>query len=184
MLMLLTNSCSNIKTNYSMKPSEQYGKSITISVDDNKISTILPKYKKELSAISIFKNDDTLILPIYSYLCERGSLKENPQAFDDITGDGQPDLVCIERQTAISNHGAKPVVVRIFTFNGINIEEYPPTFMKMGEALHFDDFNKDGVLELVNTDNERDFKYSTDGMPESPYVYIFDTIKHQYKNDN
>lgn len=100
-------------------------------------------------------------------------MESQPELFDDITGDGNPNIVVLERPESIGNQ-AQTKAIRFFSFNGGEVEEFRPYIAKLGEVIYFDDFNGDGVLELVLTDSERHFLYSQGGMPISKYVLIFD----------
>ena len=136
---------------------------------------------KEFQFIIIFQLFDhhiIIFIPLVSVQLFKQALNL-PE--DDITGDGKPDLVCIERQSGLVNHGPWPVAIRIFTIGGTEVIEHKPLIIRIGEALHFDDFNKDGILEFVNTDNERNFKYRKDGLPDSEYVYSWGTQSKHYK---
>jgi len=178
-LLCFASSCRRAKS-YSLRESQKYGEYVAIFANNELIAKIKPKYKKEVADISIFKEDATYVEPIYSVLVDRGDIPQ-PKAFDDITGDGKSNIICTEQQTGFVNHGPYPNAVRIFTIDGNQIIEHKPIITTIGEAIHFDDFNKDGILELVNTDNEREFKYLANGLPDSPLVWYWDKQERQYK---
>ena len=143
----------------------EWGDKLLIVHNGKTIHEITPQYSEELY--------DSIVDVGYSSLAWRGSLAKQPQAFDDITGDGKPNIFCIERSRRGGNHPPWNVAIRIFSISGDKIEEFT-ILDSIGEGLHFDDFNNDGIFELVNTDHERYFLYSREGMPISQYVWIFD----------
>lgn len=164
---------------------QEYGKSITVYCNMKKILVIKPKYKNELAKISIFKDDDALVVPIYSlYLCGRGSLTEQPKPFEDINGDGKPDLVCVDRQEGFQNHGSRVLAIRIFSFDKDRVIDSNPIFIKAGEILHFDDFNKDGILELVNTEDTATPKRDAKNIPISSDILVWNKKRRKYVPNN
>ena len=113
--------------------------------------------------------------PIYDELADR-SLHKEIKPFDDITGDGISNLVIIEYP---SPGQISSFVVRVLSLNKGLITEYK-AFEGGGEVYYFADFDKDGVLEFVNTDGERKFVYNKDGMPLSDNVWVFDPKQKEY----
>ena len=151
----------------------EWGDGLLITHNGKVIFEIVPKYQKEIG------NNSKVDLA-YDSLANRGDIEKQPKAFDDITGDGKSNIFCIERPNRIANHPPWYVAIRVFSISDNEVEELPPILDSIGEGLHFDDFNKDGVLELVNTDQERYFLYSREGMPISQYVWIFDPFYKFY----
>lgn len=135
---------------------------------------ITTKHSQELGGKSY-------ITPIYGMLTSRGKLTKQPEAFDDITGDGNPDVLILELPDRITNSPVRNAVLRLFSVIDDDIKESRPYLTEIGEVIYFDDFNKDGTLEIVKTDGARYFLYSKSGMPISNYVLIFDTgYEHFY----
>jgi hypothetical protein len=125
-------------------------------------------------------NDDVQIKPIYDDLVDRYLYKE-VLPFDDITGDGIPNLVIREYPSLSQwNNYMPPFVVRILSINQDSVTEFEPIAEGGGEIYYFADFNNDGVLEFVNTDWEGDFVYNDDGIPLSDYVWILDAKQKKY----
>jgi len=158
---------------------EGYGQEVIIKVSDDLMLSITPKYSDKISENSPLGGSSEVFLG-YVCLVPRGSLKDQPKPFDDVTGDGNPDILILEITDKISNASGHSTAVRLFSVINGKIEESQPYFGMIGEMLHFDDFNKDGVFELVNTDSERYFLYSRDGFPISDYVLIYDTYYKKY----
>jgi antitoxin (DNA-binding transcriptional repressor) of toxin-antitoxin stability system len=178
-MALLLPACNNIRS-YSMQKSQSYGDYITIFADGKPVAKITPKYTKELAKISIFKDDKSRVASIYTDLIDRANIAQ-PKPFDDITGDGKPNLICIERQRGSVNQGPYPVAIRFFTLDGKTLIEHRPIITKVGEVIYFADFNKDGILEFVNTDQEKSFHYLSNGLPNSPLVWYWDSSQQQYR---
>jgi hypothetical protein len=168
------------ESHYSCRESVVFGKSIAIFADNRKIAEIVPSMHNRIAEAFKIEDKPTRIKPLYSSLADRADFSQ-PKPFDDINGDGRADFVCIEYQE-ISNNGSYPAAIRFFSIDGNRITETKSLFIEIGEALHFDDFNNDAVLELVNTDNERHFLYSKKGYPISAYVWIFDTHYKEWWN--
>ena len=120
--------------------------------------------------------DDVRIEPIYNDIVER-SLGKHITPFSDITGDGLPDLV-LQEYPPPGNH-YMPFIVRILSIKNGSVFEYEP-IEAGGEVYYFVDFNKDGVLEFVNTDSESNFVYSEDGMPISDSVWHLEKDQNKY----
>jgi hypothetical protein len=152
---------------YQIIQSEVYGQYIEVIKDGNSISKIVPQYSDKIG-------EGSLIIPIYDHLVKRGSFEEQPKLFDDVTGDGNQDIVCLERPASFSNSPGHDMAIRTFSIIDGTVEENEPIFDSIGAMLHYDDFNKDGIFEIVNTDQERYFLYSREGFPISSYVWIFD----------
>ena len=181
LMVCLSTSCCT-KPVYSLVESEKYGTGIAVYYRGKKLAEIKPEYMGLNPEKMPFQFEQSVLLSIYDSLCERGSLPHQPKPFDDINGDGKPDFVCIERSQSLSNHPPWAGVIRIFSLNKNNQPtELKPIYLQYGEALHFDDFNKDGVLELVNTDNERSFKYHNQGLPLSSEVWVYAEATGSFK---
>ena len=164
---------TDISGRYKISQPKGYGEGFDIWYDGKIIHSVLPKYQKEV-LVSDWMGEDTKVLLIYDHLAERGRLVAQPRAFEDILGDGVPNLVFIEQPDTITNHGPWSTAIRVFSLIEDEVVEGRPYFEWIGEAIHFDDFNKDGVFEIVNTDHERYFLYSQRGFPISPCVLIYD----------
>jgi hypothetical protein len=181
--VLLITGCTSIqKNNYTYRLSEKYGQAVFIFNGNKLIGSIRPEYRKEISDISEFKNEKTVIEPVYkNCLADRGR-KPQPRPFEDVNGDGMPDFICIERQSGLTNASLRAGILRFFTVYPDGIEETGSVISGFGEMLHFDDFNGDGIPEIVNTDNERHFLYSAAGYPVSSQVWIYDRKSKKYWN--
>jgi tetratricopeptide (TPR) repeat protein len=118
---------------------------------------------------------DMRVHAIYRQLTPR-SLHKAIQPFMDITGDGIPNLVI--QEGPFSNQNQR-FVVRVLSIDNDTVTEYEP-FLCGGEIYYFADFNDDGILEFVNTDQEGDFIYDEYGVPISDLVWIFDAEKQRY----
>ena len=151
----------------------EWGDKLLIVHNGKTLYEIVPKYQKKIG-------NNTKVDLAYDSLCSRGSLEKQPEAFDDVTGDKKLNIVCREIPGHITNDPAHFMAIRVFSISGDSVEEFAPILDGIGEALHFDDFNNDGVFELVNTDQERYFLYSREGMPISQYVWIFDPFYKFY----
>lgn len=159
----------------------KYCSAIQVLRGDAVIYEVRSEYVKEISQKSGFGEEETCVDLIYSGLASRGSLAMQPRPFDDVNGDGAPDIVFMERGH-VSNASVHYRALRMVSLKDGKAEEATAFFDLFGEMIHFDDFNKDGVLELVNTDAERDFKYSPDGLPKSSMVIVFDKMERQYRH--
>lgn len=74
----------------------------------------------------------------------------------------------IERVCGINR--SSPYLITVLTLDGENVTEVGH-IQAAGEILYFHDWDKDGRLEFVGTDGERDFKFDDNGLPLSPYVW-------------
>jgi len=151
----------------------EWGDKLLIVHNGKTLHEIVPKYQKKIGA-------DAKVDLAYDSLCSRGNLEKQPEAFDDVTGDKKLNIVCREIPGHITNDPSHFMAIRVFSISGDSVEEFAPILDGIGEALHFDDFNNDGVFELVNTDQERYFLYSREEMPISQYVWIFDSFYKFY----
>ena len=146
---------------------------LTLTYKNNAIYEIVPKYVDTFQDAS---NDEMWIDLIYDSLVPR-SLHKDIIPFQDITGDSIPDLVV--REYPPPGNWYMPFVVRVLSINGNSVTEYSP-IEGGGEVYYFADFNKDGILEFVNTDREGDFVYDDTGMPISDYVWVLDKERNKY----
>ena len=117
-----------------------------------------------------------MIDPAYNDLVSR-AFHEEVIPFEDITGDGIPDLVISEHVQQGNRYTA--FVIRVLSLNKNIVTEYDPIDGR-GEVAYFSDFDEDGILEFVNTDLERDFIYNEDNVPLSEYVWVLDQKQKQY----
>lgn len=114
----------------------------------------------------------------YEFLTDRGGCPQ-PKPLDDILRCGSPCLVVNEWVPGGSAGGAENWLT-VLMLNGSRITEIPAVPCA-GEVYYFADFDTNGVLEIVNTDAERDFRYGPDGVPLSPYVWRFDPKMRRYR---
>jgi len=149
---------------------------LTITCNDKAIYEVIPKYTDLLDAYPPASHENTFIGLIYGELIPRRLHKE-VNAFDDITGDNIPDLVFVERPPG--GNAYWPFMVRILSINKNKVTESPP-IKAGGEVYYFADFNNDGILEFVNTDQEGNFTYNKDGMAISDYVWYLDKQQKRY----
>lgn len=133
------------------------------------IHELVPRYLKP------DKHSDLYIDLMHDDLVARRSLSQ-PEPFDDIVNDGKPNLIFRE---VLWKGNSSEIAVRVVSLEGDNVEEFSPIYGG-GEVYYFDDFNKDGIFEFVNTDWERHFLYSREGFPISRYVWIFDPGHKSY----
>ena len=174
LLLATTSYAQNISAEYKVIQSKKYGKKIDVLFKGKLIHEIFPKHQEEIG-------EGSLVILAYNDLIRGGHfLKEQPKLFDDVTGDGNPNIIVLERPARFSNASLHLMAVRIFSISDGKIEESEPIIDGIGEMLHFDDFNGDGILELVNTDGERYFLYSRDGFPISNWVWIYDSYYKSY----
>jgi len=146
---------------------------LILTYKNSAIYEIVPKYVDTFQDAS---NDEMRINLIYNKLVPR-SLSKDIIPFEDITGDSIPDLVVIENPPP--GNWYAPFVVRVLSTRGSSVTEYSP-IEGGGEVYYFADFNKDGILEFVNTDSEGDFVYDDTGMPISDYVWVLDKESNKY----
>lgn len=146
---------------------------LTLTYKNNTIYEIVPKYVDTFQDVS---NNEMRINLIYDRLVPR-SLSKDIVPFEDITGDSVPDLVVIENPPP--GNWYMPFAVRVLSIRGNSVTEYSP-IDGGGEVYYFADFNKDRVLEFVNTDSEGDFVYDDTGMPISDYVWVLDKESNKY----
>ena len=146
---------------------------LTITYKDKAIYEVTPKYT---DAFSLASYENTFIGLIYGELIPR-RLHKKVSAFDDITGDNIPDLVFVERPSGGNVYW--PFMVRVLSIDKDKVTEYPP-IKAGGEVYYFADFNNDGTLEFVNTDQEGNFAYNEDGMAISDYVWSLDVDSREY----
>lgn len=143
-----------------------------ISYKGKTIYEVKPKFLKPDETF-----DSVSIDLIYDHLADRHRhIKTQPKPFDDINGDGKPEVIFIEGKV---RGQFWDYVVRVVSLDGENAKEYSP-IQGTGEVLYFDDFNRDGILEFVTTDNERQWLYDRSGMPISRYVWICDLDYKSY----
>lgn len=145
---------------------------LTLLRRDKVIGEITPEYVDKFLDASY---DTMWIVPIYDDLVPR-QLHKNIFPFDDITGDGIPNLVIRERPFGGNN---VPFVVRVLSINQDSVTEYE-AIEGGGEVFYFVDFNDDGVLEFVNTDWENGFVYDEEGMPISEHVWRLNKKQNRY----
>lgn len=171
-IILANNGLAQANYEIIKEPTEN-GNKMWILQDNEIIHEITPEHQEEIGY-------ESRVIPLYSWLIGRGSLDKQPKPFDDVTGDGHPNYLVLERPTVLGNYGTHPMVIRTFSIEEDRVREFRPYVGSIGEIIYFDDFNKNGVPELVLTDSERYFLYSKSGMPISRHVLIFDSHRKRY----
>ena len=115
---------------------------------------------------------------VYEDLADRSG-KTQPKPFDDVLGNGLPDLVINESVTG-GTAGLYENMLTILSLDGTNTVETPvvPCF---GEVFYFKDFDNDGCLEIVNTDWEQGFRKFNSGVPMHKGVWMYDRQAGRYR---
>ena len=160
---------------FTICPESRWDK-IEVLRDGEVIHEIVPEHEDKVGKAT---GVGSAVVLLYDMLINRGSWESQPELFDDITGDGNPNILVLERPK--SYH--KPphlMAIRFFSIQDGEVVEFKPYVEEIGEIIYFDDFNDDGVAELVLTDHERHFLYSKSGMPISRYVLVFDSHRRRY----
>lgn len=104
-----------------------------------------------------------------------------PKPFDDVLGNGLPDLVISESVTTGNNTVTYTNMLTIISMNGTNVTE-TPAVPCTGEIFYFKDFDGDGCMEIVNTDWEQGFrKFDKDGIPMHKGVWKYDPKAGRYR---
>jgi len=118
--------------------------------------------------------------PVYHSLANRAG-KPQPKAFDDILGNGLPDLVINEYVITGNNTATYTNMLTIISLDGTNVTE-TPAVPCTGEVFYFKDFDDDGCMEIVNTDSEQGFrKFDQHGLPMHKGVWKYDRQAGRYR---
>ena len=91
----------DIDRGYKIVQAGKHGEKLIILLNEKVIYEIVPKYSEEVHEYyeGESKGNNSVYL-IYGSLIRGGeNLKEQPKAFDDVTGDGSPDIICLENNT-------------------------------------------------------------------------------------
>ena len=166
---------------YQVAQSGEHGIKLQFFYKGKVIYEVNPRHAEKILPKDGLWGDTTSVELIYEHLAPRGSLQQQPKAFDDVTGDGLPDIIILERPLTLINSSVTPSAVRRLSFNGEKVEEGEPYICDIGEMIHFDDYNHDGIFELANTDTEQDFIFTREGLPISDFVLIFDKLLNGYR---
>ncbi len=118
----------------------------------------------------------------YDRLANRAG-KPQPKPFDDILGNGLPDLVINEYVVTGNNTETYTNMLTIISLDGTNVVETPGPLCR-GEVIYFKDFNDDGCMEVVNTDREQGFRqFDNDGVPMHKGVWKYDPEAGRYREN-
>jgi hypothetical protein len=120
--------------------------------------------------------------PVYDSLANRAG-KPQPKPYDDILGNGLPDLVINEYVIHGNNTAAYTNMLTIISLDGTHVTE-TPAIPCIGEVFYFKDFNEDGCMEVVNTDWEQGFRlFDKEGIPMHKGVWKYEPQLGQYREN-
>ena len=127
-------------------------------------------------------NESPSVDSVYSWL-DPGDRKAPPEAFDDVLGNGMPDLVVDEYFIGGSGGGTVHVLT-VLSLDGTNVVETPPVVCP-GEAVFLEDRDGDGRMEIVNRDDgllPPDF-LKTNPVPERVWTYDPESTRYRRTGD-
>jgi hypothetical protein len=114
---------------------------------------------------------------LYGGLADRSD-RPQPRPFDDILGNGLPDLVIDEY---VLRGGVPESMLTVISLDGTKVVETPAGHFR-GEIMFFHDFDGDGSMEIVNTDWEQGFRtFDSNGVPIHKYVWKYDGKVGRYR---